>query len=386
MLVTPPSSTTIAILTPSGRGAVAVVSIRGANAAALVSMFFVPRSAGRWKHAAVGEMLYGRWTSDAAAADAPAEDVIVSRVANDTIEVHCHGGIASKRIAEDLLNAGAQLCDWKALASQDKETLIRAAARVALSDTVTERTAGVLLDQYNGALETAIKRIAEKLETDASTALSGLQQLVDRASIGLHLANPWRVVIAGAPNVGKSSLINAIVGYDRALVFDQPGTTRDAVEATTSLDGWPVTFIDTAGLRTTADAIEIAGIERARDAAKTADCVLLVFDASEPWTDECDDIAREWPNAIVVHNKSDLQVDHEPKRLAGIMTSALLRHGIDWLTVAIIGRLVSAEIRPGDAVPFCKTHVEQLEIAKHLIERNDLAGAKSALLALIEPR
>jgi tRNA modification GTPase len=387
MLATTLPSTTVAILTPSGRGAVAVASVRGAEAVRLVSKFFAPRNADAWQHAAIGQVLYGGWTSNGGAmTEENAEDVIVCRVANDSIEIHCHGGIASTRIVEDLASAGAQVCDWSTIAFADERNPIQTAARIALADAVTERTAEILLDQLNGALETAIRTISATLETDASAADSDLQTLLDRAPVGLHLTSPWRVVIAGAPNVGKSSLVNAFLGYNRALVFDQPGTTRDIVEATTSLDGWPVTFADTAGLRTTADALEIAGIERAQNAVAEADCLILVFDASQPWTKVCQDVANAWPNAIIVHNKADLQAHERPIRPDGIRTSALRGTGIDQLTFAIVGQLVDVEIRLGDAVPFRETQVEQLQIARSLIAGQDLSAAKSALLALLGPR
>ena len=92
------------------------------------------------------------------------------------------------------------------------------------------------------------------------------------------------MVIAGPPNVGKSSLINALLGFQRAIVFDLPGTTRDVVTAVTALDGWPVELSDTAGLRSSDDPLELAGIEQAHRQAAAADCLLLVFDASQPWS------------------------------------------------------------------------------------------------------
>src|SRR5262249_42285045 len=131
-------------------------------------------------------------------------------------------------------------------------------------------------------------------------------QLLNRAPLGAHLTQPWRVVIAGPPNVGKSSLINAILGYERAIVFDQPGTTRDVVTAATALDGWPVELADTAGLPAGVDPLDRAGIERETAQADEADCLLLVFDASQPWTHEHELLIERWPSAIVVHNKHDL--------------------------------------------------------------------------------
>src|SRR5690606_16577637 len=87
-----------------------------------------------------------------------------------------------------------------------------------------------------------------------------LAALVDRAPLGLHLTRPWHVALAGAPNVGKSSLLNAVLGYGRAIVFDQPGTTRDVLDAVTAIDGWPVRLTDGAGLRESVDALEAAGV------------------------------------------------------------------------------------------------------------------------------
>jgi tRNA modification GTPase len=376
-------TTTAAILTPAGRGAVAVISVEGDNAIEFVSCFFSPRNAVAWQNGESGRILYGRWSANGNDANAPAEDVIVCRVSKTAIEVHCHGGVAaSAKILEDLANAGAQSQDWKAWISEQEPNRIRAAARVALASAPTERTAGILLDQYNGALENAVREIADQLNRDATAAAAELEKLIERATVGLHLTEPWRVVIAGAPNVGKSSLINAILGYERAIVFDQPGTTRDVVRATTALNGWPMAFADTAGLRTTADPLEAEGIERAKNAASQADCLLLVFDASQPWNGECQALADEWSGAIVAYNKSDLTTELAGNKPEGIFTSALHRRGIEDLIDAIVCRLVSVDLLPGDAVPFTSEQVEQLQLAASSIGRQDFAAARLALLAL----
>jgi tRNA U34 5-carboxymethylaminomethyl modifying GTPase MnmE/TrmE len=104
--------------------------------------------------------------------------------------------------------------------------------------------------------------------------------------------DPWRVAIVGRPNVGKSSLLNAIVGFERAIVHPTPGTTRDLVTARTAVDGWPVEFIDSAGIRSGRDAIESAGIEQARQAIESSDLALVVLDRSEPLAPEDHEIIR----------------------------------------------------------------------------------------------
>jgi tRNA modification GTPase len=208
-----------------------------------------------------------------------------------------------------------------------------------------------------------------------------IEQLLKRARIGMHLTQPWRVVIAGPPNVGKSSLINAILGYERAIVFDQPGTTRDIVTAMTALDGWPVELADTAGLSTVDDPLDAAGIERAREQARAADCLLLVFDASQPWTRQQQDLIQEWPEATVIHNKCDLP-DIATDR-AGLSTSAKTGQGIDKLTQAVTSRLVPSPPASGDAVPVTPEHVLALQAAAAELQRGDTSAARTIVLSML---
>ena len=141
---------------------------------------------------------------------------------------------------------------------------------------------------------------------DASSARQRIEALLAREKLGRHLTRPWSVVLAGRTNVGKSSLMNALAGYGRAIVHPAPGTTRDAVAMATAIDGWPVELCDTAGLRAADDAVERAGIERARERLAQADLVILVADRSVPWSAEDQTLADQWPAAVVVHNKCDL--------------------------------------------------------------------------------
>ena len=155
------------------------------------------------------------------------------------------------------------------------------AAQIALADAVTARTAAILLDQLNGALAAACRAaIAAISASDWPRATELVGQLLDHRDLGLHLTTPWRVVLAGPPNVGKSSLINALAGYERAIVSPVPGTTRDVVTLTTAIDGWPVELADTAGLRATDDELESAGVRLAEAALASADLVIVVRDAT----------------------------------------------------------------------------------------------------------
>lgn len=234
----------------------------------------------------------------------------------------------------------------------------------------------MLLDQYHGALAAAIQEIVAHLRGhQLDSAIAQLDRLMARAALGLHLTRPWQVVIAGPPNVGKSSLINSLVGYERAIVFDEPGTTRDVVTAQAAFDGWPVQLADTAGLRASDDPLETAGIQLAVAQAVAADCLLLVFDAPQPWRAELDELIEKWPTALVVHNKCDLAA---PAR-AGMATSALNHLGIDELMLAIVAKLIPIVPAPGAAIPFTPAQVETLRTAREQLEQNNVEAALTIL-------
>ena len=193
------------------------------------------------------------------------------------------------------------------------------------------------------------------------------------------MVEPWRVVLAGPPNVGKSSLVNALVGYQRAIVYDAPGTTRDMVTATTALEGWPVELCDTAGLRSGREAIEAEGVRLARQAASAADALVLVFSAQEPWQADWRELLDQWPAAIAVYSKCDLGPPPCDGRPPGIATSAVTRAGLDELERAIAGRLVPERPAAGEAIPLDAGQVDLLE---RVLAAIDAQAAEAALTAL----
>ncbi|MDY3551728.1 GTPase [Gemmata sp. JC717] len=227
----------------------------------------------------------------------------------------------------------------------------------------TLRTANVILDQLNGAFSTEVRRILALIETDPSAATHAAHRLAELGhTLGHHLVEPWKVVVAGAPNVGKSSLVNALAGYQRAVVSDVAGTTRDAVSVRTAFDGWPFELIDTAGLRD-AEGLERAGVERTHDALQTADLTLWVVDATDPSVN-VSQLYYDLPNhhePLVVANKCDRLTYNRPvavpsfdTALEAISVSAKTGAGLPELIRALVAHI--PDVPPGTAVPYTPEH------------------------------
>ena len=353
------------LLTPGGRSAIAVVAVAGDRAVATVDQYFRSANGLPLKEQPVGRIVYGRWKQD------QGEELVVCRRTDKIVEIHCHGGYQSApQVLIALRESGCTHVDWPEWIQQKFTCRLSAEAHIALTKTTTLRTAKILLDQFHGKLRQAWDEvIAELSRNNLHLAMDGLRAMLQYAELGLHLTRPWSVVIAGLPNVGKSSLINALAGFQRAIVFDQPGTTRDVVTFATAVSGWPLELSDTAGMRCTTEAIESAGIELARDRLQVADLVLWVLDATEvarqkPLTlasEQAKQLGFELEEArtITVVNKIDL-VDWKKQ---GLGTSATTGLGIEDLLQDIATRIVPLPPPPGAAVPFSADQVETLQAA-----------------------
>jgi tRNA modification GTPase len=370
----PAESTHVAVLTPAGRGAVATLGVRGPRAIEIVAQRFVAVSGKPLTGFAAGSVVFGRLHRAAGAA----EELVVGIANPYEVEVHCHGGIAAaEAVAAALVAAGAVRIDGWEWAAIHESNRIAAEAAIALTQARTERTAAILLDQYRGALAAAIERGEE------------LDSILARVDLGRHLTLAWRVVLCGPPNVGKSSLINALVGYARAIVHTQPGTTRDVLLATAAFDGWPVELADTAGLREGQSLIETEGVARARDAVAAADVLLLVCDATSPWTtadrelwQEVLALAQRDGSRLVVHNKCDLALPPSDGRPEGIAVSALTGMGLEDVEHAIAAALVPSPPLAGAAVPFTERQIALLQAAQDAAQQGDEAAARELLATI----
>jgi tRNA modification GTPase len=252
-------------------------------------------------------------------------------------------------------------------------------ARSLLPASPTLRTTTVLLDQLRGAMSKELVHIKSLVRAgQRQTALTRTSGLLDRADLGRHLVNRWSVVIAGHPNAGKSSLINRLLGYERAVVFDQPGTTRDLITVDTAFDGWPVTITDTAGLRGSQNQIEIEGIRLATETIAKADLVILVEDMSCHSTVCVEDfaLADKEQRRLVVGTKLDLLAGSAITRPSyDATTSALTGEGILGLGRLIAAALVTQPPPAGAGVPLSADEVAQIERVHRQLAAGDLATA-----------
>jgi tRNA modification GTPase len=255
------------LISPPGKGALAVLHVVGDGAKALVERFFgrVPVDQPR-----AGELICDGERLD---------EVVVRSVpgfsGEETVEITCHGGAAVvERILVALQAAGAIRADSEALLERGIETgaldRLRAEAWSRLPRAATELAALVLQDQAQGALSAAVGKLSSARDAE---------RLLATAPLGLALASPRRVVLAGAPNVGKSTLFYALIRVDRALVSAIAGTTRDPVRETIAIEQVPLELIDTAGVEEPRDLLEQLAIERTGTMLRDADVVLFLFDA-----------------------------------------------------------------------------------------------------------
>ena len=358
----------VACLTPPGAAALATLAVRGPRAWEVVrALFRTPSGAELATELQPGQFRLGRFGAELA------DEVVlaVKQLAPEPwLEIHCHGGREVLRVLlETLAKQGIFECSWQVMARQTAASALSAEAAIALAHAPTTHTAAILLDQYHGAFGRAVSSIIEALSRGETSAVcADLEKLYRYCQLGRHLTAPWRVAVVGAPNVGKSSLVNALAGFQRSVVAPTPGTTRDVVTINIALDGWPIELADTAGLRDTAEFLESAGMEQARAAALAADLTLWVLDASaEP----------VWPTfamstLLYVVNKVDLPTARELARArGGVHVSAMTGAGMDELIHSIVVKLVPHIPGAGEAVPFTDALCTQVETAWHGAELGD---------------
>jgi tRNA modification GTPase len=352
----------VTVLTPEGRGAVGVVRVWGRGAVKVADSVFRPATGGRLATTPPARLRLGRVGLGLG------DEVVAVVLEGDppSVEIQCHGGPAPLALVVDaLIGAGAEISDPARWVQDEIGSPLKAAALLDLARVPTVRTAEILLDQAQGALDRELTRLIAGIAENPESALADLELLIERAQLGLRLVTGWRVVITGRTNVGKSRLLNALAGYQRAIVDPTPGTTRDVVTVRTAFEGWPVELADTAGIRGTDDVVERAGIGRGERQKEAADLVLKVLDCSQPLQSTDRELIEAPGQAILVASKGDLPAAWQPEEMnldpGSILTVSAERGvGLDRLIAAVVLRLVPQPPDPGAGVPFRVAQVECL--------------------------
>jgi len=347
----------MALLTPAGRAALAVVGVAGPAACRLADACFEPRGGVPLTARAKGAICVGRWHGlSVAGRRGPGEELVVVLQAADRLEIHCHGGhAAAERVITSLAAAGGLRQAWPDWLRETGLDPLVVEARQALALAAGPRAARILSRQAAGMLQAGFDRLAS-LAGDERAALAA--RLGRASRVGLRLTEPWRVVLAGPVNAGKSSLVNALAGHARSIVSPEPGTTRDLVTTRVVLGGWEVELVDTAGTRADGAAespTERAGIARARAAVGGADLVLRLAPAGEPPPEPAG-------GELAVITKADLTAAGFTGPAGGLVTSAVTGQGLAELEEVITARLVPEDRDEPDllagAVPFTPRQVE----------------------------
>jgi len=387
-------------LTPRGPGGVALVGCSGSGAARAVAAVFV-RSRGEGLPP-VGRLALGRILDPQGD---PVDEVLLSRIGPDAFEVGCHGGPAVvDRVRAALQAAGGgkprpygrvgegftpSRASGEEPCPREPDDRIQAEARAALPLATTELGCKVLLRQLAGALSREVADLEARLEADPNdlvAAAGTLRDLLDTARLGAALFAPPEVALVGAPNAGKSSLMNALLGKERVLVSPGAGTTRDAVADAAVLCGVPAVLVDTAGQRETEDGLEAAGVERAKLAAASAALRLVVLDASA-LTDAALDLCRATlAPKVVALNKIDLLDEAALRAARGRVegchsVSATCGEGLQVLRVALRDALVGKP-RDSESALFMPRQVGLVEGALRALTGSDSARAARCLAAL----
>jgi tRNA modification GTPase len=378
-------------LTADGVGAIAVIRVWGPGAIAVASRVFRPRKGSAFLGTSPGRMRLGRMGDgigdDVIALIVPAEHLGLS----EEVEVQCHGGpVAVEIVIQALLEAGGIKRSPRAWLARLGLSPIGLAARFDLPRATTLLTARILSEQAEGALETELRQTLTNLRAaNSEEAARLLYTLLERGKLGVRLIAGWRVALAGRPNVGKSSILNALAGFHRAIVSPEPGTTRDVITIRTALGGWPVEVADTAGIRPTTHPIEAAGVAMARDRHRIADLVMLILDRSVPLSPIDLEMISKYRDALIIVNKCDLPAAWEVVSALGngafLEVSATQGEGISRLSEDLASRLVPTGLPGGAGLPWRRAQIRWLTRALADLRAGRFDSARQRIERLIRP-
>lgn len=401
------TDTISAIATAMGNSGIGIVRLSGEEALSVADRIFQPKKSGKKLSEVKSHTIHYGLLFDG---EDLIDEVLVmvmrgpsSFTAEDTVEINCHGGmLVTRRILETVLKNGARLAEpgefTKRAFLNGRIDLSQAEAVIDVINSKNEYALKSSVGQLRGSVSKKIRDLREKilyeiafiesaLDDPEHISLDGygdkllngllfmekeLEKLVSSAGNGRVVSEGIKTVILGKPNAGKSSLLNVLVGEDRAIVTDIAGTTRDILEEHISLQGISLNVVDTAGIRSTEDVVEKIGVSRAMEAAKDADLIIYVVDASRQ-LDENDYQIMEFikgRKAVVLLNKSDLdpvvsiEEIQEQSGQKVISISAKEETGIEDLEEEIKGLFYEGEIDFNDQILITNVrHARALEEA-----------------------
>ncbi len=372
-------SAVASVITPTGRAAVATIELKGdISCLDRPHPLFAAINGRSTIEQPINRICFGHWGSK------PSEEVVVCRTRSDNLEIHCHGGRAAvQRIISDLRERHVRIVDPWELTESETAWLEQECLRT-LAKTTTRRTAEIVVNQSQGVLRSTLESL--RGISDLSAFNRKLANLMKWSEFGIHLTEPWSIVICGLPNAGKSSLMNRLVGYGRSIVFHEPGTTRDVVTARTALQGWIFELADTAGIRRTENAIESEGVLLAQARLDRADLVLLVCDRSIPGSPKEQQLMQSQPRALIVANKTDLPDRRGNSFPPGtVHVSAQTGEGMDLLVQSMMERLVPEVPSQEIPIPISRAIVKRLHEIALAIEAADSSRISALWKDLLDP-
>ena len=372
-----------AVATAHGKSAIATVIVQGPNAISLVGQVFRPLNRKSQLAASAlsdefGQIVYGNWLYQGQVG----EDLIVCVVNSEHVEIHCHGSIAALEIiSQTLIDQGAEQLDRESMADLLAGGRYFGELSRAATKATTTTTAKILLPQkkLHADFWQTVRSELSSGQGEGATKL--LDEYLNWQEFGLALTRPFKIVLCGSPNVGKSSLTNAILGFDRAIVHDIAGTTRDLISEVTAIAGWPVEITDTAGIRNASDGVERQGIEITRQSIKAADLIVLIVDLVEFDERELDQQIKNHRPDLVIGNKSDLS-DTTSERF-DLIVSATQRTNLNALMNLMVSRLVPQRPDDNAVIPVTKYHAEIAMKVRKAISEGKLEEANGLINEII---
>lgn len=421
------NDTIAAISTAIGEAGIAIVRMSGEDSINIIDKIFVAASKIKMKDAENRKFMYGHIYDD----DKKIDEVLVvkmkgphSYTAEDIVEIHCHGGVVSvKRILNLILSKGARLAEKGEFTKRGflngRIDLTQAEAVIDLIKAKTDISFDLGLNQLSGALSEVLNKLKDELvsmqalivanidfpDEDIEDAayndlldrskkiLDKIDNLLENSKNSRLLRDGINTVILGKPNVGKSSLLNGLLKYDRAIVTDIAGTTRDVIEDYINLDGVLLKISDTAGIRETDDEVEKIGVNIAREKLKDADLVIAIFDLSRDFDEDDKEILKLIENKkhIIILNKDDLEQKISDEEIEKYFKDDYLRlsvmenESVMKVEKLIIDLFFDGELQiSSDTVLSNLRHINALrEAKKELLEVNESLN-KRVFLDLIE--